>query len=275
MPSAITRPRRRRRPRARARRPAAAPHRHRDRPRQRLERGGAKLRRSRRPRPRRSAQAAQRSRCGAEQLPLELGELAVGRERSPRARAIAKNPSRVAHHGHSDERYRRKLGKLEPSLLCSRAAAARHRLSCSSSWSSPPAAAAAARRRRTSAGRARGAQPHRCGARADRAGQGPVEDLLARMRIAADEVRGARPTCVRRAPKELQDEREALADRLIALSDEIVDRGDARSFPTRAAARARSTSRSGTPSRPQLTKPAKQGVNVPPLERHKPELQRQ
>ena len=104
-----------------------------------------------------------------------------------------------------------------------------------------------------------------------------AEDLLARMRIAAVEVRGA-STDVREAgaPKDLQDERDALADRLLALSDEIVGTVETlEAFPDQAASTSALNFEQWNAVQRELVKLRKAGVNVPPLEPHKPEPQRQ
>lgn len=104
-----------------------------------------------------------------------------------------------------------------------------------------------------------------------------VEDLLARMRIAAVEVRGA-STDLREAdaPKELKDERDALADRLLALSDEIVSTVETlQSFPDQAASTSALNFEQWNAVQRELAKLRAQGVNVPALEPHKPEPQRQ
>jgi hypothetical protein len=104
-----------------------------------------------------------------------------------------------------------------------------------------------------------------------------AEDLLARMRIAAVEVRRA-STDVREAdaPKELQDERDALADRLLALSDEIVKTVETlETFPDQAASTRALNFEQWNAVQRALVQLRRQGVNVPPLEPHKPELQRQ
>ena len=104
-----------------------------------------------------------------------------------------------------------------------------------------------------------------------------AEDLLARMRIAAVEVRGA-STDVREAgaPKELQDERDALADRLLALSDEIVGTVETlQAFPDQAASTRALNFEQWNAVQRELMKLRRLGVNVPPLEPHKPEPQRQ
>ena len=104
-----------------------------------------------------------------------------------------------------------------------------------------------------------------------------AEDLLARMRIAAVEVRGA-STDVREAgaPKDLQDERDALADRLLALSDEIVGTVETlEAFPDQAANTRALNFEEWNAVQRELMKLRRLGVNVPPLEPHKPELQRQ
>ena len=104
-----------------------------------------------------------------------------------------------------------------------------------------------------------------------------VEDLLERMRIAASEVRGA-ATDVREAdaPEELEDERDALAARLLALSDEIVGTVETlEAFPQQAAQTSAFNFEQWNAVQAALTKLRTQGVNVPPLGRHKPEPQRQ
>lgn len=104
-----------------------------------------------------------------------------------------------------------------------------------------------------------------------------VEDLLARMRIAASEVRGA-ATDVREAgaPKELEDERDALAAKLLALSDEIVSTVETlEAFPEQAAQTSALNFEQWNAVQAALTKLRAQGVNVPPLGRYKPEPQRQ
>lgn len=104
-----------------------------------------------------------------------------------------------------------------------------------------------------------------------------AEDLLARMRIGAVEVRGA-ATDVREAgaPKELEDERERLADRLVALSDEIAATvATLESFPDQAKNTGALNFVQWDAVQAELKSLRKQGVNVPPLERHAPEPQRQ
>ena len=104
-----------------------------------------------------------------------------------------------------------------------------------------------------------------------------VEDLLARMRIAAVEVRSA-STEVREAdaPNDLEDERDALAASLLALSDEIVGTVETlQSFPEQAAKTSALNFEQWTAVQKQLANLRKQGVNVPALEPHKPEPQRQ
>jgi hypothetical protein len=104
-----------------------------------------------------------------------------------------------------------------------------------------------------------------------------AEDLLSRMRIAAVEVRGA-STDVREAgaPKDLQDERDALADRLLALSDEIVGTVETlEAFPDQAASTSALNFEQWNSVQRELFKLRQQGVRVPPLEPHKPEPQRQ
>ena len=104
-----------------------------------------------------------------------------------------------------------------------------------------------------------------------------VDDLLARMRIAASRVRAA-ATDVREAgaPDELRDERDALAERLLALSVEIVATVETlESFPDQAALTSALSFDEWNRVQRALTRLRIQGVDVPPLERHKPELKRQ
>jgi hypothetical protein len=104
-----------------------------------------------------------------------------------------------------------------------------------------------------------------------------VEDLLDRMRIAASEVRrAATDVSEAGAPKELEDERDALATRLRALSDEIIGTVETlESFPDQAAITSALNFEQWIAVQAELTKLRKLGVNVPPLARHKPEIQRQ
>ena len=104
-----------------------------------------------------------------------------------------------------------------------------------------------------------------------------VEDLLARMRIAASEVRGA-SSDVRDAdaPEDLEDERDVLADRLLALSTEIVATVETfESFPDQVAQTSALSFTEWTRVQRALTRLRIQGVDVPPLGRHKPELRRE
>lgn len=104
-----------------------------------------------------------------------------------------------------------------------------------------------------------------------------LDDLLARMRVAAVEVRRAAAD-VRKAdaPKELETERDALAGRLLALSDEIVSTVETlEAFPEQAAKTGALDFAQWDAVQNELTKLRNQGVKVPPLERHKPEPQRQ
>jgi predicted nucleic acid-binding Zn-ribbon protein len=104
-----------------------------------------------------------------------------------------------------------------------------------------------------------------------------LDDLLERMRIAASEVRSAAHDLEEAgAPKELQDERDALAARLLALSDEIASTVTTlESFPEQAAATKALSFEQWNSVQAELKKLRAQGVDVRPLERHKPELQRQ
>ena len=103
------------------------------------------------------------------------------------------------------------------------------------------------------------------------------EDLLERMRVAAVEVRQA-ASDVRKAeaPGELEDERDRLADDLLALSDEIIGVVETfESFPDQAQATRALNFVQWTAVQSSLAALRSQGVDVPALGRHAPELQRQ
>ncbi len=102
------------------------------------------------------------------------------------------------------------------------------------------------------------------------------EDLLERMKVAAVEVRGA-ATDVRTAdaPEELEDERDLLAERLIALSDEIISTVETfESFPEAQSTSALNFEQWNT-VQASLASLRREGIKVKALERHKPEIQRQ
>ena len=104
-----------------------------------------------------------------------------------------------------------------------------------------------------------------------------VEDLLERMRIAAVEVRRA-STDVREAdaPSEFEAERDQLADDLLALSDEIVRTVETfESFPEQAQATRALNFENWNAVQASLAALRREGVEVRPLGRHAPELQRQ
>lgn len=104
-----------------------------------------------------------------------------------------------------------------------------------------------------------------------------VDDLLERMRLAAIDVRGA-ASDVREAsaPAELEDERDALAARLLALSDEIIATVETlEAFPEQAQNTNALNFAQWNAVQAELKKLRRQGIAVPPLERHKPEIQRQ
>jgi hypothetical protein len=104
-----------------------------------------------------------------------------------------------------------------------------------------------------------------------------VKDLLERMRIAAVEVRGA-STDVREAdaPGDLEDERDALAEDLLALSDEIVATVETlEAFPDQAQATRALNFEQWNAVQASLAALRREGVDVPALGRHAPELQRQ
>ena len=104
-----------------------------------------------------------------------------------------------------------------------------------------------------------------------------LDDLIARMKIAAVEVRGASGV-VRKAdaPDDLEDERDLLAERLIALSDEIISTVETlEAFPDQAQALRAVNFEQWDAVQASLASLRRQGIKVRPLERHKPELQRQ
>src|SRR3712207_1349620 len=97
------------------------------------------------------------------------------------------------------------------------------------------------------------------------------------MRIAAVEVRRASGD-VRDAdaPGELEAERDQLAEDLLALSDEIVRTVETlESFPEQAQATRALNFENWNAVQASLAALRREGVDVPPLGRHAPELQRQ
>jgi hypothetical protein len=103
------------------------------------------------------------------------------------------------------------------------------------------------------------------------------DDLLERMKVAAVEVRGA-ATDVRTAdaPEELEDERDLLAERLIALSDEIISTVETfEAFPDQTSATRALNFEQWNAVQASLASLRRAGIKVQALERHKPELQRQ
>jgi hypothetical protein len=104
-----------------------------------------------------------------------------------------------------------------------------------------------------------------------------VQDLLERMKIAAVEVRGA-ASDVRQAeaPSELESERDQLADDLLALSDEIISTVETfEAFPEQAQATRALNFENWNAVQASLAALRREGVQVPALGRHAPELQRQ
>ena len=102
------------------------------------------------------------------------------------------------------------------------------------------------------------------------------EDLLARMKVAAVELRGA-ASDVRTAdaPSDLKDERDLLAERLLALSDEIISTVETfESFPQAQATSALNFEQWNS-VQASLASLRREGIKVPALERHKPEPVRQ
>ena len=104
-----------------------------------------------------------------------------------------------------------------------------------------------------------------------------LEDLLARMKVAAVELRGA-ATDVRTAdaPGDLEEERDLLAKRLLALSDEIISTVETfEAFPDQAQATRALNFEQWNTVQASLASLRREGIKVKALERHKPELQRQ
>ena len=100
---------------------------------------------------------------------------------------------------------------------------------------------------------------------------------MARMKVAAVDVRQAASE-VRKtdAPSGLKDERDQLADRLVALSDEIISTVETfEAFPTQAQATRALNFEEWNTVQASLASLRREGIEVPALERHKPELQRQ
>lgn len=103
------------------------------------------------------------------------------------------------------------------------------------------------------------------------------EDLVARMKIAAVEVRGA-ASDVRTAdaPDGLGDERDLLADRLLALSDEIISTVETlEAYPDQMQATRALNFEQWDAVQSSLASLRREGIKVRALGRHKPELQRQ
>ena len=102
------------------------------------------------------------------------------------------------------------------------------------------------------------------------------EDLLERMKVAAVEVRGAAGDVrTADAPEELEDERDLLAERLVALSDEIISTVETfESFPEAQSTSALNFEQWNT-VQASLASLRREGIKVKALERHKPEIQRQ
>jgi hypothetical protein len=102
------------------------------------------------------------------------------------------------------------------------------------------------------------------------------DDLLARMKVAAVELRDA-ATDVRTAdaPDELEDERDVLANRLLALSDEIIATVETfEELPEQVAATRALSFEQWTTVQASLAALRREGVDVPPLERHTAQPQR-
>ena len=103
------------------------------------------------------------------------------------------------------------------------------------------------------------------------------DDLLARMKIAAVELRtAASDVRTADAPGDLEDERDLLAKRLLALSDEIISTVETfEAFPDQSQATRALNFEQWDSVQASLASLRREGIDVPALERHKPELQRQ
>ncbi|MGH3071503.1 MAG: hypothetical protein ACRDNB_04425 [Gaiellaceae bacterium] len=103
------------------------------------------------------------------------------------------------------------------------------------------------------------------------------EDLLERMRTAAVDVRGAaRDVREAEAPDDLEDERDLLAKRLLALSDEIISTVETfETIPDQAQATRALNFEEWNSVQASLAELRREGIEVAPLGRHSPQLQRQ
>jgi len=103
------------------------------------------------------------------------------------------------------------------------------------------------------------------------------DDLMARMKVAAVDVRGAASEVrTADAPSGLEDERDLLAERLVALSDEIISTVETfEAFPNQAQATRALNFEQWNTVQASLASLRREGIKVRALERHKPELQRQ
>jgi hypothetical protein len=103
------------------------------------------------------------------------------------------------------------------------------------------------------------------------------DDLVARMKIAAVEVRAASGDVrTSDAPGDLEDERDLLAERLIALSDEIISTVETfEAIPDQAQATKALNFEQWNTVQASLASLRREGIEVPALERHAPEAQRQ
>lgn len=103
------------------------------------------------------------------------------------------------------------------------------------------------------------------------------EDLVERLKIAAVEVRAAAGDArTAEAPEGLSDKRDLLADRLLALSDEIISTAETlEAFPDQAQLTRALNFEQWNAVQASLAALRREGIDVPALERHKPEPQRQ
>ena len=103
------------------------------------------------------------------------------------------------------------------------------------------------------------------------------DDLVARMKIAAVEVRAASGDVrTSEAPGDLEDERDLLAERLVALSDEIISTVETfEAIPDQAQATRALNFEQWNTVQASLASLRREGIDVPALERHAPEAQSQ
>jgi hypothetical protein len=104
-----------------------------------------------------------------------------------------------------------------------------------------------------------------------------LEDLLERMKTAAVDIRGAaRDVREAPAPGELEDERDLLAERLLALSDEIISTVETfEAFPDQAGATRALNFEQWDNVQASLASLRSEGIDVPALGRHAAQVDQQ